>query len=243
MAEKVETELQVAEPAATVEAGAETPQSTPAPAEDAQPGAEPKAEVTTEGAKPAAKSGKVYTEEEVRARENSISAKLQKEAEGYRAANEQLLMERQLVAMQAQEHQAQAKDRQDIDAGVITEEQAGTNQRMRAEQAQLLSLRRQVRGEAESNARVIVIKNIVADLNKEYDVSLNEGDFLGDNTLVSPDLVTNKALKLINARLKSDLRATKLKSEEFDKGPGEGKPGSATEEQNLRARYPTMFHK
>ncbi len=237
MVTKAEEGTQVAETtAAAPETGAETTQSTVAAPEATQPGAE--AQVTKEPEK-AEPTKQTYTKAEV----DAMTAGLQAETEKHRKANEELLFRRTLEEMQAQEQQAATRDQQAVESGTLTQEQAEALKRARAEYTQLQFQTKQVRRQAEADARVTVINHLVADLSKEYDVPLDVTEFLKDATLVSPDQVEKKALRIIAAKAKETARNATLKRETYDKGPGEGVTGPLPEEQRLARRYPSMFPK
>jgi len=203
---------QVSEGAEGEAAGAEASQ--PAETEAAeQPGAEDKAsQGTTAEINP--KTGKTFTQDEVDRLISERTSKVQTEAAEAKRMAAQMVMERQIAAIEARENQAKAKDDQDLANGVISEDQA----RDRA-QDRLNRARQQVT-ESQMNQRAEVIGRVIAanDIAKEYGIDADK--LLKDESLKSPLDMVKKAAKLALDDRDARLRAVTAKPESYDKGPG-----------------------
>lgn len=202
-------------------------------------------EAVTEPQKPAAPE-KTYTQAELDKARAEATATKDREIAQHRQALAQVAMERQIEQIQAAEAIAQARDARALENGEITEEQAverrqgryaAVQKRFADQQAARQSeqeIRREAEGVAAMRAEGTSLGRALAanDLAKEYGVDAKE--LLADASLTTPQLMENKALKIANAALRAQ-------PEKFDSGQPSGT--SVSEEQSLKARYPTMFKK
>ena len=214
---------------------------TPQPAETQQPAVDQKpAETTTPE-----KTQKTYTEEEVaRIREEQAAAR--REAAQARQLAAQLAMQQEIARLQQEEEQAKAKDMNDVESGLITQEEANQRAADRQKLRQLNETIQKLTPHAEQLGRIKFANDVASELEKELaecgiTSKLDVDALIQDESIKTPLQMREKAEKMARTLLKEALRKAKVKPETFDQGPGAAPPGPKTEEQRLRERYPTMF--
>ena len=239
---------QVTETPEATQSGAETPQVAVESMAESAPGmeTEPKAEkieisrVTAKAKSP--DSERTYTHKEWAEREGAKD----KETAALRNALAQQVLQAEIREAQTIEGQAQAADRQAVDGGEITPEQAQQRHQQRAvawqqswqerimsQQQQQIS--HQVLMRAEEAGHILAAQDFAA----KYKVDAAE--LLSDKTLTTPRLMEDKAIELRLERRRAELKALEVGEETF--ASGQMARGAIDEEKNLRSRYPTMFKK
>ncbi len=206
---------QVSEPETKVEDAVETPQPESEVTEE-QPAAEDKkAQV-----KP--KEKKQFSPEEQVEIDRIISertARMRKDADDAQKQAASIRMQQQIERAQAEETRAKAKDKQDVDNGLISEEQAGQRAQERQRSEQIRQTLRQQEAAADSLGRVMLAEELVKEY-KESGVDLDRDTLVNDKSLTDPTLMIRKAANLAIASLKAQLKEATAKPESFDKGPG-----------------------
>lgn len=225
---------------------AETPEA-------AQPGAEIPSQVAVEpiaepapGTEPAPKAEKVetpkiersYTQKEWSERE---AAKDKEIAEHRKSLAAQALQAEIREAQYAEAH-AQTTDRQKVDAGEITTEDAQQRSQQRFQAWQQQQIWRQQQ-DALHHAAVAVddgLRILAAEkMAKQYGVEAKD---LLDPPFTDADKMKARAVELAWEATKAELKAAKAGGGEvFDSGQMGG--GGKSEEQALREIYPTMYKK
>jgi len=206
--------------------GAVTPQPE---AEAPKPGAEGLESGTETTAQPkpeeqkAEQKTKSFTQDEVDKIISERTSTIQKETQRWRDTATRLTMENQLATLQAQERQAQVKDTQDVENGVLTQQEAEQRKQARQELANMQVTLRQQREQGEATARILAAQDIA----KQYGV--NPEELIKDLTLQNPLMMVQQAAKLALDAKNEELRKVKAQPEKFDKGPGEGGEGISDE--------------
>jgi len=219
-----------------VEAPAQEETSQPvAETPTAQPGAETKEtetkETTAETTKPVEPAKpRTYSEDEVR----KIQHDSDQQAAQLRQVLGRLSMQQQIQQLQQQEGQAQAQDRQEVEAGNITEQQAQQRSQQRIDYVRLQGVLNQQRTEGEQNARILVAQKISQEFGVPIESIIREPD---------PYAMERKAAKLVIKQKDDEIRKAKSKPESFDKGPQSESTGPTSYEDSLKSRYPTMYPK
>lgn len=189
---------------------------------------------------------KALTAEEWRARESQILSTKDKEIETYRNQMAREALRRWGEQMQAQEAQAQARDKEEIDQGLITQTEAQQRgqQRMshaqqqvqavaqQAQMAQQMQAYQHMMAEAEQYGRALAAR----DIGEKYGVSPEE--LIKDQTLTSPMAMESKAANLALQRAKGELKRVQQGNQHFDQGQTGGT--GISDSEKLKRRYPTM---
>lgn len=219
------------------------PQATPEPGAEAelepeqveQPGAgEPPQAEPGEGKKPPAE--RTYSQREWSERE---SAKDQEIAQAQQAAS-QAAMQAQIAQQAQAEATAQAKDRSDIDQGLITQAEATQRQQQRQQaQQQVLQAQQramQMQPKMEELGRMMAAQ----DMGKRHGV--NPYELLNDKALTTPEQMEAKAKELAKtvsddkiANLEVQIQALKNGEPFYDQGQA-GSAGSAVEKMTAEEK-------
>lgn len=228
MADEIPETPQIEGQAKTETDGVVTPQPTAEVPISEQPGAEKETQIT-----PVAPE-KTFTEKEVKEREAAIASKLQAETAQYQRMMAQLAMQNQI----AQAEQAVAvKDRQDVESGQITQQDADQRKILRQ---QSVVLQQHVREQAQQG-EILGRVTMAYDLGVEY--GINPEILVKDSNITTPMQMMRKAAELAVAARDRKIKSLTVNPESYDKGPGTGGQSAQSEEENLRQRYPTMFKK
>ena len=220
------------------ETGAEASQSLEQASVTEQSGAEVVSQAVT------AEKPKVFTEAEVAEREARITSTLQTQTAEVQERLARLELQRQIDAIASAEQAAQGKDKQDVDNGIISEDEAvqRRNQRTQAlrDQAQTAQLQQALREQTQQGEQLGRIL-MAHDLAKKYGVDPDK--LLKDANIKTPMAMIQKATDLALADRDTKLRQLSSKSENFDKGQHAETTGAETYDESLKSRYPTMYPK
>ena len=162
---------------------------------------------------------KALTQEEWSKREAAILSAKDREIEGYRQREFEQATRQWQTQLQNAEVQAQARDKAEVDEGVITLNEAERRRRSRvAWQQQLLQIdvQRQaaekVMAEAEQYGRVLAAR----DFGQTYGVKPEE--LLKDKSLTSPAQMEARAASLALEKAKAELKKMSQLPQHFDQG-------------------------
>jgi len=195
---------------------------------------------------------KVYTQAEVEAARAEVMSAKDREIAEHRQLMARMVMERQIAEAQAAEAQVRARDNSDVESGLITTDEATQRQRARVytsrlqqEAQQIFPVVHALRNEGEGIGMAVSVYHTVMEVAKEDKLNRFETIELFDKMmsgekLTHPEQVKTKAANLKLAKAQEALRVAKTVPEKFDSGQGSG---AVSEEQSLKARYPTMYRK
>ena len=180
------------------------------------------------------KPKRTYTEDEWAKRESEKD----KEAAALRQALAQINMQGQISEAERLEKEASKKDKESVEQGLITAEDAKEREQVRKERAQLYFATLKLKGEQEDIAKTKVAQTIA----QKYGISAEE--LLSDKEVKSPVDMVEKAASLAQKKLterletlEGELKAFKEGEQKFDRG----QQGGMTQEKSLKSRYPSMY--
>lgn len=184
----------------------------------------------------APKPKRTYSEDEWSKRESEKD----KELAAYRQTLAQLNMQAQIQEATRFEQEAAAKDKTQVEQGLMTDEDAKSREQLRREQVQVHLAGQSLRAEQESIAKFRVAHEIA----KEYGIAVD--DLLNDKNINVPVDMVKKAASLSQKKLteriekmEAEMKALKEGDLKFDRG----QQGTMADEKSLRSRYPTMYKK
>uniref|UniRef100_A0A6M3L5F0 Uncharacterized protein n=1 Tax=viral metagenome TaxID=1070528 RepID=A0A6M3L5F0_9ZZZZ len=232
MADEIQPKPQIEGQAESETDGVAVPQPVAETPETARPGAEKETQQV-----PLTTTPKTYTEKEVQEREAAITSKLQTETAHYQRMAAQMAMREQLGQIAKAEAEVDNKDRQDVDQGLITQQDADQRKVLRQQTVQLQQHIREQSQQGEMLGRV----TMAYDMGVKYGV--NPELLVKDPNIRTPMQMVQRASELAMTARDARLRSLTAKPETFDKGPGVGTEESTSEELLLKKRYPTMYKK
>ncbi len=158
----------------------------------------------------------------------------------------QMVLQQEIVRLEQEEAQAQVRDKQAVENGDITQEQANANRQARWQHYQLQQrnarmqhILEQQSASAEANARIITAQKI----GQEWGLTNAQVEtMIADKEVRNPVDMERKAARLAIGNERERTRTAGIRSESFDRGPGAGSEVKA-EEQRLKDRYPSMYGK
>lgn len=206
-----EKSLQDVNPGAEPQPGSESNQTVAVPAVGEQPGVEDvlSSEIPTQPAAPA-KPARTYTEQDIQAIQSAKDIEIRQRDE----ILNNLAMEQHIRQLQAKEQAAQNSDKQAIETGTMTTEDAQERAKARYEKLQLDQTLNVQRGQAEALGR----------LQAGYDLGIKYGidpqTLINDQKIKTYPQMLEKATELGYQILKDRLRTATAKTESFDRGSG-----------------------
>jgi hypothetical protein len=218
--------------------GESTPQvneATPAP----QPG-------ETGEQKPIAKTPRTYSEDEVKDQIAKLTSAKDTELQKHKNEVARLNMQQRINQLAAQERQAQDKDKQAVENGTITAEEAESRKQARAETNRLSQVVEQLKPQAEQLGRIQLANDLAKSYKDKYGVTIDPDVLIRDKDIKSPTEMMQRASELALTSKNEELKTLKKptpKPEVFDGGPGTNGGGVASEESRLKERYPSMYKK
>lgn len=187
---------------------------------ETQPGA------TSEAAAPRPPVGRTYSETDYRA----LQAAKDREIAERDAYLQQAQFQDQLARVVQAEQAAQAQDREQVEAGSMTVEEARQRYGLRAEIAaqtqqatHLRGINQQVAAQAEKLAYVVAAHDMAATLGKEEGLSNAEQVQLVEELMSGPRVATPSQMQAKAERiLRLRHKARQASAENYDTGPGRG---------------------
>ncbi len=176
---------------------------------------------------------KTYTEEEIRKRESDILKVKDSEIAQAHQRLAQTAIAQQIQQMQAEEANALAKDQKDVNAGLLSQEEAAGRSRSRQQYREQEWRNQQLQREAAAlNQKTEEIAYIQVAWVMANNIGTEEGltqaeinelskDLLSGEHAPNPHAMEAKALRIINKKHREALKRLTAKPESFDKGPGQ----------------------
>lgn len=210
MMDDEERNLQVGDTEQAPQSGSESNQTAAVPAAVEQSGdeTETSAEITTAAAKPA----RTYTEQDIQAIQSTKDIEIRQRDE----ILNRLAMEQHIQQLRSQEETARNKDKQLVETGAITEDDAHIRARAREETSQMGQTLTAQRQQAE----------VLGRLQAGYDLGIKYGidpqTLINDTSIKTYPQMLEKASDLGHQILKEKLRTATAHPETFDQGPKGG---------------------
>lgn len=182
---------------------------------------------------------------------------IQRETAQWKQHAHRMALEQQAAHLAQQEMAERVKEKQAIESGSMTAEEATAKQRTRAQllqqQVQAAQMQETLSRQAQYGDQLGRIacaretaEEVVATLKKQgVTVTASTAEqlatmFVKDKNIKTPDALKARAYQVAMQYLMDRQRTLTVKPETFDKGPGDNS-GPTTEEQRLKSRYPSMY--
>jgi len=198
-----------------------------------------------------------FTREDVEKMISEKTSVIQKETAQWKQQAHRIALEQQAAQLAQQEMAERAQEKQAIESGAMTAEEATARQRGRAhllqQQVQAAQMQETLSRQAQHGdqlGRIACAREtadeVVATLKKQgIAVTASTAEqladmFFKDKNIKTPDAMKARAYQVAMQYLMDRQRTLTAKPETFDKGPGDNS-GPTTEEQRLKSRYPSMY--